>query len=244
MGAGPLNNVVIVLVGTKYPGNIGSAARAMHNMGLKQLRLVAPQCSIDEESIRMARAGKTILSDVKVCDSLKGALKGIRLVLGTTRKTGGYRSQAHSPRSLAPQILKHAARQKVAILFGPEDTGLMDEHLILCQRLVRIPTDSQAPSINVAQAVMIFCYELHQGALDQVPPTGPLLAPVEQVEEMYRHLQAALIDIGFLHSKNVRHMMFSLRRLLGRAELQPADVGILRGIARQITWYAGRPPKE
>ncbi len=239
MAAASLKNVIIVLVGTKHPGNIGSVARAMHNMGLEQLRLVSPQCSIDEESIRMARGGKDILSGAKVFRSLKGSLKAIRLTVGTSGKTGGHRADVTSPRSLAPQILQHAARQKIAIIFGPEDTGLVDEDLLLCQRLARIRTQPQARSINLAQAVMIFCYELYQCVKDRRPAQAPPLASVENVEEMYSHLQTALLNIGFLHSKNDRHMMFALRRLLGRAGLQPADVGILRGIARQINWYAG-----
>src|SRR5881628_3404 len=165
MGAKSLKNVIIVLVGTKHPGNLGSAARAMHNMGLNRLRLAAPQCSIDEEAMRMAKAGKGILSDAQVFDSLKGALKGVRLAIGTTGKAGGYRSQVSSPRILAPQIVEKATRQKVALIFGPEDTGLVDEDLMLCQQLTRIPTQPQALSINLAQAVMILCYELHQNAL-------------------------------------------------------------------------------
>lgn len=192
----------------------------------------------------MAKAGKEILSNARVFDSLKSALEGIRLAIGTTGKTGGYRSHVCSPRALAPQIVENAARQKVALIFGPEDTGLVDEDLLLCQQLTRIPTQPHGLSINLAQAVMIHCYELHQSALEGIPAKAPINAPVERVEEMYGHLQAALLKIGFLHTKNARHMMFALRRLLGRSGLQDSDVGILRGIARQIDWYAGHSPQE
>ena len=170
---------------------------------------------------------------------MKSALRGIRLLVGTTGKGRGYRAQAYSPRELVPRILNHAAKQKVGILFGPEDTGLVDEDLRLCQLLIRIPTQFKANSINLAQAVMIVSYELLLGSLEREPARVPRLASLEQVESMYVQLEESLLDIGFLHPQNAKHMMFALRRLLGRAGLEPSDVGTLRGIARQIGWYAG-----
>ncbi len=234
-----LENVTIILAGTKYAGNIGSAARAMFNMGLGRLVLAAPQCAINEESYRMAKAGKEILDSAKTCRSVKSALRGIRFLIGTTGKSGGYRAHSQTPRELVPKILNHAAQQKVGILFGPEDTGLIDEDLRFCQQLIRIPTQFKANSINLAQAVMIVSYELLLGSLERESTRVPRLASLEQVESMYVQFEKSLLDIGFLHPQNAKHMMFALRRLLGRAGLQPSDVGMLRGIARQIGWYAG-----
>jgi TrmH family RNA methyltransferase len=233
-----LENVVIIMAGTKYPGNIGSAARAMYNMGLSRLVLAAPQCSINEESYRLAKAGKAVLDSSKTFGSLRSALRGIRLLVGTTSKSGGYRAAAYAPRSLAPRILAHAALQRIGILFGPEDTGLVDEDLQFCQLLMRIPTRHKANSINLAQAVMVVAYELLLGSLKREPARTPNLASLEQVEAMFAQLEQSLLDIGFLQPQNTRHMMFTLRRMLGRAGLEPADVGVLRGIARQIGWSA------
>jgi tRNA/rRNA methyltransferase len=232
------NNIAIILTGTKYPGNIGSAARAMRNMGLTRLVLAAPKCSINEESYRLAKSGKAILDSAKTYRSLKTALRGIRLLIGTTGKIGGYRSQTYSPRSLVPRILDHAATQRVGILFGPEDTGLVDQDLGLCHLLIRIPTQPKAHSINLAQSVMIVCYELLLGTLEREPTHVPKLAPVEQVEAMYAQLEGALLEIGFLHAENTKHMMMRMRKMLGKAGLGRSDVGIMRGIARQIAWYA------
>jgi tRNA/rRNA methyltransferase len=234
----PAGKVIIILAGTKYPGNIGSAARAMFNMGLDQLVLAAPQCAINDESYRMAKGGKEILESARIFRNLKSALRGIRLLVGTTSKSGGYRASAYAPRSLVPRILEHATQHKVGILFGPEDTGLVDEDLRLCQLLIRIPTQHKGHSINLAQAVMILSYELLMGSLVREPARVPKLASVEQIEAMYGHLEAALLEIGFLQPQNARHMMFRLRQMLGRAGLEIPDVGILRGIARQIDWYA------
>ena len=237
MSDGRLGNIAIILSGTKHPGNIGSVARAMYNMGLTDLRLSAPQCVPNEESARLARSGSGVLEKARQFRSLDSAVRGIHLLVGTTGKRGGNRSECHTPRALAPLILAHAAQQKVGILFGPEDTGLVDDELLKCQMLIRIPTDPRAASINLAQSVMITAYELHLANLEHELAVIPRLASVQQTEEMYRQLEEALLAIGFLHPQNARHMMFAIRRLLGRAGLEPRDVGILRGIARQITWY-------
>jgi tRNA/rRNA methyltransferase len=239
-----LENVVIILAGTKHPGNIGSAARAMANMGINRLVLAAPQCAINEESARMAKAGKSVLDAAKVCSSLKNALQGIHFLVGTTGKSGGYREEAATPRTLGPKILDYASEQNVGILFGPEDTGLIDEDLRLCQLLVRIPTNRQASSINLAQAVMIVTYELMLGSLAREPGRALKLAPLEQTEAMYDQLEDALMEIGFLHPQNARHMMFAIRKMLGRAGLESSDVGVLRGIARQIRWFSGSRNRE
>jgi len=239
-----LQNVSVVLVRPKYPGNIGSAARAMFNMGLNRLVLAEPQCAIDGESYRMARGGKAILDSARICRSLRSALRGIRFPVGTTGKSGGYRAPACSPRTLVPRILDHAARQRVGILFGPEDTGLIDDELQFCQMLIRIPTRRKAHSINLAQAVMIVCYELYLGNLGHDPAPVARLASVEQMEAMYAQLEQALLDIGFLQPQNARHMMFALRRMLGRTGLEASDIGILRGMARQISWHGNLHRKQ
>ncbi|MDR1726715.1 MAG: RNA methyltransferase [Acidobacteriota bacterium] len=242
-----LDNVVVILVGTKHPGNIGSAARALANMGVKRLVLAAPRCEVNEESQRLAKAGADVLASAKAYPSLRAAVAGVGLLVGTTGKEGGYRAGAATPRALAPRILAHAAGQDVGIVFGPEDTGLVDEDLRLCQLLVRIPTDRDARSLNLAQAVMIVAYELMLGSLAREPGRALKLARVEQVEAMYAQLEAALLEIGFLQPQNAQHMMFALRKLLGRAGLESSDVGVLRGIARQIGWCAkkqGRASKN
>jgi len=235
----PLDNVVIILAGTKHPGNIGSAARAMTNMGLGRLVLAAPGCEINEESRRMAKAGTDVLNAAQVYPTLNEAIAEIHMLVGTTGKIGGYRSDPTPPRSLAHKILDQAAEQTVGILFGPEDTGLVDEDLRLCQFLMRIQTSRRAGSINLAQAVMIVSYELMLGSLEHKPRGALRLASIEQAEAMYGQLEESLLKIGFLHPQNARHMMFAIRRLLGRAGMESSDVGILRGIARQINWFAG-----
>ncbi len=240
---GELQNVVFVLSGTKHPGNVGAAARAMNNMGIRDLRLAAPRCAVNEEAERMAKAGIGVLRSARKYRSVRSAVRGIHLLIGTTAKSGGNRAQCYAPRILMPEILAHSERQKIGILFGPEDTGLVDDDLILCQKLARIPTAHGGKSVNLAQAVMIMGYEVYLAHLGSEPARVPRLASIEQMEAMYAQLKDALLKIGFLHRQNARHMMFALRRIFGRTRLEAQDVGILRGIARQIQWYS-RPAAD
>jgi len=239
MPARPLSRIVVVLVGTKHAGNLGATARAMSNMGLDQLRLAGPRCNRDDEALRMARSrGRDILAKARTYPDLRSALRGVHRVVGTTARTGGYRAEVSPPRALAPEIVRIAARSRVAIVFGPEDTGLVDDDLLLCQLLLRIPTQRNSRSLNLAQAVVLVCYELYLARLTREPRRLTKLASIAPVEAMFTQLEEALSQIGFLHPKNARHMMFALRRLLGRAGLTTAEVAVLRGIARQIAWYS------
>jgi tRNA/rRNA methyltransferase len=233
-------NVIFILVGTKHPGNLGSVARAMGNMGIEHLRLVSPKCSANEESRRLAKAGTGILDTARTFRTLGGAVRDLRYLIGTTGKTGGNRAQTYSPRALAGSIVGLTANQKVGVLFGPEDTGLVDDDLLRCQKLIRIPTSPHARSLNLSHAVMLVAYELYLAQLATEPARVPKLATLPQVEAMFAQLEGALLEIGFLQEQNARHMMFALRRILGRAGLEQADVDILRGIARQIAWYSAQ----
>ena len=242
MPRGILKNIAIILAGTKHPGNIGSVARAMNNFGFLDLRLAAPQCAIDVEAYRLAKSGGKVLDCARKYRSLRSAARGLHVVVGTSAKTGGHRSKAYSPRMLSAKLIAQAQHHKLGIVFGPEDTGLVDDDLLMCQLLVRIPTRPFARSINLAHAVTIVCYELYVASMSMTrnPEKGIKPAPFEQAEAMYSQLEDALLKIGFLQPQNARHMMFALRRLFGRAGLEAADVGILRGIARQIAWFGSR----
>jgi TrmH family RNA methyltransferase len=137
-------------------------------------------------------------------------------------------------------LLASAVRGRVAVLFGPEDHGLTNEDLRYCNRQIRIDTDPAYASLNLAQAVLLVGAALRRaataGRASAVREVEP--APAAAVERMYQHLQRALLSIGFLHPQNPEHIMFAVRRLLGRTQLEDHEVRILLGIARQIEWAA------
>ena len=233
-----LANLRIVIVRPQYSGNVGAVARAMRNMGVGDLALVNPARWSRPEAETMAVHARDLLETMQVHTSLRAALADCGLVVGTTCRPGLYRDDARTPRSFAPALVAAAVENKVALVFGPEDSGLSNDDLRCCHRLIAIPTDPAYSSLNVAQAVLLCCYEAFLAAQECLPPASRLLAVAEQQELMYEKLKRALLQIGFLHGDNPEHIMFALRRILGRAGLEERDVRILLGMARQIEWYA------
>lgn len=234
-----LVNLRIVLVRPHYSGNVGAVARAMRNMGLRDLALVNPGRFWRTQADMMAVHARDVLDTMHLFPSLREAVADCGLVIGTTCRPGLYRDGAVTPRLLAPHIVTMAQANRVALVFGPEDSGLTNSDLQLCHQLITIPTDPTFASLNVAQAVLLCCYEVFLAAQDGAEATPRPLAVAERQELMYEKLKSALLKIGFLHGDNPDHIMFALRRILGRAGLEERDVRILLGMARQIDWYAG-----
>lgn len=233
-----LSNLRIVLVRPRYSGNIGAVARAMRNMGIHDLALVEPAPIRRDQADMMAVHARDVLDAMRVYPSLREAVGDCGLVVGTTCRSGLYRDDTVSPRAFASHIADLAVVNRVALVFGSEESGLVNEDLRICQRLMTIPTDAAYSSLNLAQAVLLCCYEVFlavQAATAQ--PSRPL-AVAEQQELMYGKLKQALLKVGFLHKENPEHIMFAFRRILGRAGLEERDVRILLGMARQIEWYA------
>lgn len=233
-----LENIRIVLVRTKGSGNIGSVARAMKNMGLKDLALVGKGRTQSFWARAMAVHGADVLQGARRCRALREAVGDCGLVVGTTCRGGLYRGHSRSPRELAPKIIAAAQNSKVALVFGPEDHGLSNKDIKHCQWLLTIPTHPQYPSLNVAQAVMICLYEIFLASLEQVPEDSINRAPAENVERLFDRMKEAFLKIGFLDPQNPEHILLALRRILGRAGLEERDVRILSGLIRQIEWYA------
>jgi len=248
----PLDNIAIVLVRPQYAGNIGSVSRAMKNMGFKRLILVSPeQDYLSDEARMMATSARDILENAEVFSNLEKALMGFRWIAGTSGRKGRNRGPFIYPRQISTEILGHARAVPVAILFGPEDRGLTNEDLAPCQALISMPTHEGLRSLNLAQAVMVFCYELFVASLGlsekESQNYGQVIKPAEfkKIEGMYSHLEELLLKIGFLDVNNPKRIMHTLRRIFGRAGLSDRDVAILRGIFRQLEWYATkRDPKE
>jgi tRNA/rRNA methyltransferase len=144
------------------------------------------------------------------------------------------------PRDVAPAIVAASAANDVALVFGPEDRGLSNAELALCQALITIPTGADYASLNLAQAVLLCTYEILLAAHVAAGPPARVHAPSERLELMYAKLEAALLAIGFLQPDTAAPMMRKLRRTLGRAALDDDEVQVFLGIARQMTWAASQ----
>lgn len=237
-----LDNVRIVLVRPRGAANLGAVARAMKNMGLGDLALVRPAAHRGPLARTMAVHAADVLEAARVFESIGDAVADCALVVGTTARGGPYRDAVRSPREVAPEVARRARRQRVALVFGPEDHGLANDDLKSCHRLVRIPSSDAYASLNLAQAVIICAYEIFLAAGTapadaKEEAAAARLAPAGRVSFAFERLQQAFLAIGFLPADNPDHVMFGLRHLLGRTGLREREVRILLALARQIEWY-------
>jgi len=227
----------IVLVEPQSPGNIGMVCRAMKNMGLSRLRLVQGCDRFHPESLKFAVSARDLLEQAQVFPNLASAIADCRITVGTTRRHGKYRQEILAPGEVADRIRGEIADDAcAAIVFGREDSGLTTEELSLCRWHATIPTSDEYGSLNLAQSVLIFCYELSKSTASPGGGRDGELATSADMESLFDQLRITLLKIGFLNGQNPEHIMRSLRRIYFRAELDCREVAILRGMLTQIDW--------
>lgn len=235
-----MKNFVFVLMRPKSAGNIGAAARAIKNMGFSELRLVAPAAAPKARTASaMAVHASDVLESARTYAALGDAVSDCTLTVGTTCREGLYRSSVVPLREGAGELVRMAEANRIAIIFGPEDTGLTNRELKLCQRLITIPASPEYPSLNLAQAVLVVAYEIRmaRGAASRAS-AAPELAPAVEVDAMLERMREALLAIGFLPEDNPEHIMFALRGVFGRSGLHRRELDIFNGIARHTRWAA------
>lgn len=225
-----------VLVEPSHAGNIGAAARALKNMGLRELVLVRPAAHLSDEARARAAGADDVLEAARVHASLDEALADCQLVIGTSARNRRIEWPALSPREAAARLLQEAAPTRpVALVFGRERTGLTNEEIDRCQAYVTIPTDPAFPSLNLAATVQIMAYELAL-ADNAHPRRRSEWQPASQAEmrRLYEHLNTVLVELEFLDPANPRKLMRRLMRLFNRAELEQNEANILRGILTAV----------
>lgn len=227
-------HIKIILVGTTHPGNIGAAARAMKVMGLTQLVLVSPKQFPCAEASARASGADDVLNNAQVYDTLTEAVQDCQWVVGTSARDRSIQWPQLNPPECALQLAQHP--EKVALVFGREHSGLSNEELDHCHVLLRIDSNPDYSSLNLAAAVQLMAYELRNVYLRQ-QPSEPVELPrwergVDQqaMENFYQHLEQTLIDIDFLDPDAPRRLMRRLRRLYNKATPCVSEMNILRGI--------------
>ena len=227
----------MVLVRPKTSGNVGAVARALANFGLSDLALVAPRGYRSAAAAKTAVHARAILEGKTKFATLADAVADCSWVVGTTCRPGSYRRRTQTPREIAAEIVAVARKKRVALVLGPEDHGLTNDELKICNELVTIPTHSSYASLNLSHAALICLYEIFL-ARHTSRSQEPAPANSAKLERMYADLGRALLAVGFLHGANPDHIMFTLRRVFGRARLDDREVAIWLGVARQIEWFA------
>lgn len=239
-----LTNIDIVMVGTTHPGNIGAAARAMHNMCASKLVLVDPKCPIDDIAYARASGANSILDNRRTEVSLQEAVRECNLIIASSARIRSLPWPELTPRQTAEKIHKLDSESRVALVFGREHSGLTNEELQLCHYMVNIPTNPDFSSLNVASAIQIICYEifnltrgparLKQSSVQESAATS------QEIEGYFQHLEQVMTTTKFLDTEKPGLLMQRLRRLYQRLELSKNEVNILRGILSSVEKYKAR----
>ena len=238
-----LDSISVILVRPRFPENIGSVARAMKNMGLRRLVLVDGCSPLHVNAYKLASGAEEILERAEEAPTLREAINDMGCVAGMTCRKGKGRSPVLSPKELVEKLVPLAQGNAVGLAFGSEKEGLTNEELSLCHLYVRIPSANDFPSLNLAQSVMVVCYELFM-ASTVVSELPVRLSSAGQLEKMFEHMEKTLIDIGFLDPKHPQPIMRVLRSLFGRSHMDAREVRILRGIWSQVDWHTRRKEKK
>ena len=233
-----------MLVEPKSEENIGAVARVLKNFGFYNLYMVKPP-GIGSKARSVASHARDLLARARIVNTIEEAVEDASIVVGTTSKRGISRNKQLRMGALTPYQLKERLKKEnkdgiLALLFGREDIGLLNEELKRCDMIVSIPTSPDYPVMNLSHAVAVVIYELRDMNTDKDTDTMPTsdalkLASFEDKERLFRHIQTFLDEIEYKEHKKERTMLM-LRRLLGRAELTTGEIQTLRGILRKAEW--------
>ena len=227
----------IVLVEPREAGNVGAVARSMKNFGLAELWIVGEHPQLLPVSGWWASGADDLLESARFVATLEEALAGAHLTVATTSMRGRTNATTFNPKTLAARVATMTEDQIVALVFGREDSGLTREEVVLCQHTASIPTNAAFPTMNLAQSVCVFAYEL--SGIEAVPAAREL-PTAEKIERLHQRARALLLAAGFLHDNNPDRIYDDLRNLLARADVDEREATILLGIVRQLEWALRR----
>ena len=238
-----LDNIRVILFEPREPGNIGSAARALKGMGLSQLYLVNPIPFLEAKPTwYMAHGATDIIENCCVVETLDDALEGVQFLVGTTHRRRDPRlPPSVSAREAAQEIASISQRQQVALLFGREDFGLSTSQISRCQLIASVPMAAKNPSLNLAQAVQVFAYEVFLASAGDIPPAELEYADVNEIEAFYGRITTLLQRIGVTpYNHDWETFLKSLRRVFSRTRLEQRDIATLDMIFSTTLRYITR----
>lgn len=236
-----LCDTIVVLSRPSESGNVGAVCRAMKNMGITRLRIVAPEAPLDDDVIR-ARAvhAADVYDQAGRYDTLEEALADCSIAVATTRRRGKKRkSFSSTPEELAKALADR--KGPAALVFGNERTGLEEEELLLCNLASHIPVDAAFPSLNLSHAVQVYCYALFR-TLGETASHSPAWEPIkaERLDQVIKSIADSLELIGFYKQAGRPEQETFFRDILSRAELTVSEARYLEKIFRK----AGRLGSE
>ena len=227
-----------ILIQPSHAGNVGATARAMKVMGFEDLVLVKPRWDDvleRDETVERSSGAVDVLRNARVVDTLDEALDGITHLCATVMTARDFGPPTRTPREhLGP--LAASGQGGVAFLFGSERYGMRNEDVYRCHAALRIPTNPDYGSLNLAAAIQVVAYEwrLALGGYDAEPVPSSGAADAQAVAGMLEHWEQALVAIGFLDPAAPKKLMPRLNQMFNRAQPTPEEIHILRGVAKSM----------
>jgi tRNA/rRNA methyltransferase len=258
-----LSQIRIILVRTSHPGNVGQVARAMANMGLSELYITSPRfadMTRQPDAISLASGATDVLESAQIVPDLTTALKGVNCAYAFSARPRDLSPPMRTSGEAASEVMaqfenaltQNAPAPKIAFVFGAERSGLVNDEVMMCQRLCQIEANPEYNSLNLAQAVQVMTYSLRQAALHGAgfqahsehllttpktnfeTPVQQQTADVQKVEGMLTHWEQMLIELGLMNPEIPTETMARVRALFARTALTHNEVNFLRGIARAV----------
>lgn len=237
-------NVYFILVEPQSPGNIGAAARALKTMGFTNLVLINPCDHLASEARWLAHASEDILESARIYPSLSEVLQNMNFVVATTQRVRGYHFPFYTPAELGEKIIPLSQENNIAVVFGRENTGLTNEELRQCHAISTVPAAVSHPSLNLAQAVMVYAYELFRCSFGEGKKFKWQLASYEEMEGVYDHLHKSLEKVEFVPMDNWENFIMRFRRMFARANPEIRDVKVMHKILQAFDEYIARGKDE
>jgi tRNA/rRNA methyltransferase len=232
--------LAIILCSPQQPGNIGATVRAMANFGVTDLRLVTPCPHLHPEARKFAVNAHPLLGTAKVYSTLPAALADCHLSIATTRRSGRLRGDLLDSTAVPGVLATLPPEAQIALVFGREDSGLSSDEVALCTHAATVATTDELGSLNLAQAVLLFLYEIFRPPTHTLPPTTQVaetaLPDQSELHAMLGQMDAILERIAFLNPSSPAGARNKLHQLLGRARPDQEEVALLRGLWSQIAW--------
>lgn len=233
-----MNSLVqIVLVETSHPGNIGSVARAMKNMGLSNLVLVNPQKFPHQEATALAGNAVDILNDAKTFTSIESAIKNSKVIYATSARERTIDWPTVSARDAADEIHELVSNTiEVSILFGREDRGLTNEELQLANKHLIIPAHPEYPVLNIAMSAQVICYELYKASQnDPISKWQDFPAyTAEELNDLIKHFEDTVVALELVDPENPKQIMTRMERMFRRLYPDQMEGNFLRGFLKAI----------
>jgi len=228
------NRLSVILCEPRTPGNIGAVCRAMANFGVSDLRLINPCEHLHPEAKKFAVGASDLLGSARLYPDLASARADLHITIATTRRSGRLRGELLDSTELPALVATLPEDCRIGLVFGREDCGLSSDEVAQCTHAARVVTSSEVGSLNLAQALLLFLYELARNPEQAVTGTAHEYPEQADLDELFSEIELILDRIAFSNPSRPEATSYRLRQLLARSHPDKGELALMRGLFAQI----------